>query len=243
MPIIVTPATESTSTGGMTFVQLVQRLRRRCRVAGAGNIPVTLTNQNEEISRLIDFINEAWLDIQNAREDWQWMRSTCSFTTIQGQATYTPTQAGLIDWGNWTRDTWRSYYTTTGTRGEILMDYIDYEDWRNLYQFGATRVSYSQPFVITITPDKQLGLGPVPLSGYTVTGDYFTVPTLLVDDTDTPTLPSRFQMAIVYRAMMFYGVSEAAPEVYQEGKEEFDRMMMRLTLNQMPDVGAADSLA
>ena len=225
----------------MNFLQLAQRLRRKCRVSGTG--PVKVTDQNEEFSRLIDWINEAWMDIQGMREDWQWMRASCSFVTVAGKPIYTPTEIGLTDWGNWTRDTWRCYATVPGQAGEVLMSYLDYEWWRDGYQVGAMRTTQSQPMVVTITPAKAIGLGPTPAAGYTVTGDYYRVPTELAADLDVPALPVRFHMLIIYRAMMFYGASEAAAEVYQEGKAEYEKLLRRLNLNQMPEMIGADALA
>lgn len=224
----------------MNYLQLTQRLRRKCRVGGTG--PVAVTGQNEEYSRLLDYINAAWLDVQESREDWQWMRSSCSFTTTNSQATYTVAQIGLTDWGNWHRDSFRQYLTASGTNTERELHYMDYEDWRNAWQLGSPRNTPSQPWCMTITPAKSIGLGPVPLAGYTITGDYYTVPTEMATATDTPGLDSRFHMLIVYRAMMFYGVGEAAPEVYQEGMTEFNRMMNRLNLNQLPEVTVGGAL-
>lgn len=226
----------------MNFLELVRTLRRRCRVAGSG--PVSVINQNEEYSRLIDWIQDAWRDIQETREDWQWMRSTASFPVVSGKYLYTPAEMGLTDWGNWTRDTWRVYNTAAGNHSEIFMAYIDYDTFRDIYQYGAVRDTLTQPVHLTISPDKSIGLGPTPAAGYTVYGDYFRTPALLALANDaTPAMPERFHMAIVYRAMMFYGMSEAAPEVFQEGNNEFDRMMRRLEINQMPQVFGAPALA
>ncbi|MCY1168494.1 hypothetical protein D9M73_84910 [compost metagenome] len=230
----------------MNFLQLCQRAVTECRISGAVGKPVAVSSvgQTAELQRIINWVNAAWMDIQMTREDWQWMRTSIAFPTVTGQATYTLAQLGIADtFGNWFRDNFRSYPTPAGNRAEIMMSYIDYDDWLNTYQFGATRTTTSQPFVATITPDKGLGLGPTPLAGYTVTGDYFLVPSEMVADTDVPALPSRFHLAIVYRAMMFYGASEAASEVYQQGKIEFDRMMTRLQLNQLPQIYGARPLA
>ena len=225
----------------MDFLRLVQRLRRKCRVSGTG--PVSVLNQNEEYSRLIDFIRDAWNDIQTTREDWAWMRGSCSFQTVAGKALYTPAEIGLTDFGNWMRYDWRSYTTLAGVNSEIRIQYMDYEVWRDLFQIGALRGAISQPTAVTIAPDKSIGLGPTPIAGYTITGDYYRVPSDLVADTDTPALPAYFHMAIVYRAMMFFGVSESAAEVYQEGKVEFERLMRRITMNQQPEILGASPLA
>ena len=219
----------------MNYLQLVARLKRKCRVTGAA--PASIENTtSEEVNRLKDWINEAWMDIQETRHDWQWMRGSCSFTTVAGQAVYTQSQSGVTDFGHWTRDTWRIYTTSVGMPSEQFLMYRDYESWRNLYQFGSMRTSQTQPVDLTITPEKSLGLGPVPTAGYTVIGDYFKAPTEMTLNADTPAIPSRFHMLIVYRAMMFYGVSEAASEVYEEGKIEFNRMMARVSESNLPEL-------
>lgn len=226
----------------MNFLELAQRLRRRCRVSGTG--PVSVLNQNEEYSRLIDWIQEAWRSIQETREDWQWMRATVSFPVVSGKALYSPMDMGLTDWGNWTRDTWRCYNTAAGMRGEVFMSYLDYGVWRDTYQYGAIRDTLTQPMVMTITPDKSIGLGPTPADGYTVYGDYYRSPSALPLANDSmPSMPERYHMLIVYRAMMYYGMSEAAPEVFQEGNNEFDKMMRQMQINQMPQIYGAPALA
>jgi len=227
----------------MNYVQLVGRLRRKCRVIGSN--PATLISQPEEINRLADWINEAWMEIQLTKNDWSWMRSTFSFTTVNGQISYTPVQAGIAanTFANWKRDSMRNYPTATGTSGEIQMDYRGYDSWRDMYQFGANRNVYTRPTEISITPDKQLALGPIGASGYTIVGEYFTVASELVADTDTPSLPSQFHMAIVYKAMMYYGASESAQEVYQEGETEFKRMMGRIMIDRLPEITVGGALA
>ncbi len=226
----------------MNFVQLVGRLRRKCRVVGAN--PTTLANQPEEINRLADWINEAWMDIQLTKSDWAWMRASFSFATVNGQTSYTSAQAGIAagTFANWKRDSVRNYPTATGVNGELAMGYRDYESWRDLYLFGANRSTFTRPSECSITPDKQLALGPIGASGYTITGDYYTVATELVADTDTPALPSQFHMAIVYKAMTLYGASEAAQEVYQEGDTSFKRMMSRLTIDRLPEITLGGAL-
>ncbi len=225
----------------MNFLQLANRLKLECGVSG--NDMTTVISQPAEFNRLVTWINAAWLDIQSMREDWQWMRASATFNTVTGKSTYSIADTGVSNFGSWYRDTFRNYVTATGLSSEMTMDYVDYEYWRDTYLFGANRNTTSQPNVITITPDKSIGLGPVPIIGYTVTGDYFKVATSLALDTDTPLLPAQFHMAIVYRAMMSYGAYEAASEVYQRGESEFSKQMRRAMYNQLPGFGAVGALA
>jgi hypothetical protein len=133
--------------------------------------------------------------------------------------------------------------TYAGLRSEIFMPYIEYDEWRDGYEFGALRQTQTRPTVITITPNKSIGVGPFPISGYTVLGDYYRVPTEMSANTDTPTLPTQFHMAIVYRAMMSYGAYESAAEVYQRGEAEFNRMIRRVLADRLPEISAGSALA
>lgn len=118
---------------------------------------------------------------------------------------------------------------------EVFMEYMDYDEWRNGYLYGALRTSVSRPLVVTIDPSKSIGCGPISDKGYTIVGDYFAGPTPLVNATDIPSLPLQYHYAIVYKVMMYYGAFIGAPEVYNRGEEEFGKMMKRLDSNRLPD--------
>jgi len=231
----------------VNFLQLAQRLRLECGVGGTG--PTTVASQTGEMERLVTWIGAAWQDVQTAHTDWEWMRASASFTTVASQATYAlGTIAGTVgvaaaSFGRWARHTGRCYLTATGTNDETHIDWLGYDEWRDAYQFSAIRASDSRPVAFTVTPGKGIGLGPVPLVGYTVTLDYYTAPGVLVVDGDIPGMPVEFHLLIVYKAMMMYGAFESAPEVYQRGELEYGKLMERLRLDRLPEVTMAGPLA
>lgn len=207
-------------------------------------MPVTVINQTGEMGRIVNWISAAWIDIQSAHQDWEWMKASCSFPTVAGQALYSPTtDIGLTDFGMWDQDSFRVYQTSAGLGSEAFLAYSEWDDWRDTYQKGTARTSQSQPFEITVSPNKSLGLGSVPSAGYTVLGDYYKVPAEMAANTDTPTMPTQFHMAIVYRAMMLYGSYEAAAEKYQHGQIEFNKMFRRLELDQLQPMQRPEPLA
>lgn len=222
-----------------TFLELTSRLCRECGVS-TSNFATTV-NQSGKLRLMCDWINAAWMDIQGLHQDWDWLRTSVSFVTVDGQATYAlgsgagTTGVTAAVFGMWDRRSFRNYPTATGTPAEICMGYIDHDRWRDTYQIGSSRTATSQPYQFTITPAKAIGLGPVPASGYTITGDYFTCPTEMSADVDIPALPAHYHMAIVYRAMMMYGAYEAAPEVYQRGEMEYKRLMSRVEHDRLPE--------
>ncbi len=141
--------------------------------------------------------------------------------------------------------TMTSSNTTTfaGMRSEIFMGYTAYDDWRNAYLYGALRTIKTRPNEISITPLKALALGPIPDAGYTIIGDYFSAPSELVLATDIPALPVKYHLAIVYKAMVAYGLYEAATEVVQRGQMELDKWMRRINADQMTEITAGGALA
>ena len=222
----------------MTFLSLVKRV---CRECGVGEVTTTVSQSGEAL-RMCDWVNSAYMDVLGAHQDFGFLRTSTSFMSVAGQATYTPAQAGTTNFGRWVRDSFRNYPTATGTSAEVFMECVDYEGWRNLYQFGSNRTATSQPYYVAITPAKALGFGPVPAAGYTITADYFTAPVEMSGDSATHLIPTHYEMIIVYKAMMFYGGFEAASEVYDRGKLEFTRMMSKMRNDYLPDIEFAEPL-
>lgn len=231
----------------MDFLGLCQRTRQECGISGSG--PTTVVGQSGNLQRLIDWVNTAWMDIQTTHQDWNWLRTTMTFTTVSGQATYAlGTGAGtcgvsVATFGMWNRDTFRNYPTAVGNRGEVFMDFIHFQTWRDTYQYGALRYTTTRPVQMSISPEKSICLGPTPNGDYTISGDYYLAPSLMSADADVPALPAQYHMAIVYRAMMSYGAYESAPEVYQRGELEFGKLMRRMTADRLPETTWAGALA
>lgn len=226
----------------MNYLDLVNRLRQESGTTSSKLM--TLTGVVGEALRSADWVSQAWEEIQTAQPDWDWMRGSVSFQTIAQTPVYTPAECGLLDFASWKKDSFRTYVTSSGMASEIWLDPIDYEAWRNRYQFSSFRTTYSRPLSITVTPAKSLGLGPIPdATGYTVVGEYFRLPQVLSADTDVPTMPERYHMAIVYLAMRYYALFEAAPEVLQRAEDGYRRMMTRLRMDQQPGFTFGGALA
>ena len=228
----------------MNYLQLINRLRVECGVSGASTPLTTVTGLTGESYRMSSWINSAWVDVQTAKEDWQWMRNPVEFNTVTQQQIYTPTQAGVgSTFGNWKRDSWRASSVGQNYKDEQLMNYMDYTTFRNLYMYGNMRTTYARPVVATIDGTKRLGLGSIPDQAYVIDGEYYVKPIELSAGTDSPALPTNFHMLVVYRAMYYYAGYESAPEVYQRAEFEFQRLMQRLNIDQLPTLVSGPPLA
>lgn len=228
----------------MNFLQLVNRTRVECGVSGASTPLTTVANLTGQSLAIANWVNSAWEDIQFARNDWQWMRYPLQFNTVSQQSLYTAAQAGVgSDFANWKRDSFRCSSVGQNFGDEQLLNYMEFTTYRNLYQYANMRNTFMRPVVVSINPQKSLALGATPDQSYVIVGEYYRRPYLLALDTDEPNMPERFHMMIVYRAMMFYGGYEAAPEVLARADFEFKRLMSRLQIDQTMTVTSGPPLA
>lgn len=228
----------------MNFLSLVQRLRSEAGVSGAD--PTTCQGQTGETLRLVRWINEAWFDIQNVHHDWFFLRGSFTFNTntVAAQQSYTPAQCGITNFGEWKKDSARIYAIGMGVSNEMILPYIGWDEFRNLYLYGNMRLTTQRPVLYTIDPQYNFVLGATPdTSGYTVDGEYFAVASYMVNDTDIPIMPAQFHMAIVWRALMAYGLYEGASEAVDRGTAEFKTLMLRLQGRQLPTIVWGEPLA
>jgi hypothetical protein len=226
----------------MNFLQLVNRTRVECGVTG----PALTTAQNltGEAARIANWVSSAWVDIQTSKEDWLFMRESVTFNLITNQQFYTATDAGIgSTFANWKRDSFRCSSVGQNYADEQLMNYMEYTTFRNLYMYGNMRTTYARPVVVTIDGGKDLGFGSIPDQAYVIDGEYYVKPIELSGDSDTPALATNFHMLVVYRAMYYYAGYESAPEVYQRAEYEFQRLMQRLNIDQLPTIVSGPPLA
>ena len=225
----------------MNLLQLTNQTRVECGVSGPTRSSVQ--NLTGESARILAWVQQAWIDVQTSKEDWLFLREPFEFNTVAQQWEYTPANAGLTNFGNWKRDSFRASSVNNLYRDEQLMNYMDWTTYRNLYRYANMRNTYARPVVVSITPNKDLAFGSTPDQAYTIVGEYYTQPVNLSADTDIPGIPDRFQMIIVYRAMMYYAGYESAPEVLSRGDYEYRRLYSRMEIDQLPTIVSGPPLA
>lgn len=225
----------------MNLLELVNRTRHECGISGPDLTSVQ--NLSGEAARVRDWVKTAWIDLQASKEDWNFMRSSVDFTLTADKQFYTPAEAGLDDFGNWKRDSFRCSTNGNNYLDEQLLNYMEFTTFRNLYMYANMRNTRQRPVVVTVDPQKKLGFGAKPDRDWQINGEYYRKPTDIVQETDSPDIPDRFHMILVYRAMMYYGGYEAAAEVYQRGSSEFKRNMNWLEIDQLPSIISGPPLA
>jgi hypothetical protein len=216
----------------MNFLALCKRTRQECGIAGSG--PSSVLNQTGELQRIVSWVAQSWIELQTARQDWDWMRKEWSFETVIGQSVYAPSAFAptpVTDMNFILEDTARIYRQSIGIADEQYIDFWDYDSFRDTFMYGPHQ--NNRPSVLTVRPqDRAVLVGDPPDDVYVIYGDYMARAWELVNNTDEPDIPENFHMAIVYRAMRKYAAFENAPEVEAVAKVEGARLMRELTLDQ-----------
>lgn len=237
----------------MNYLALCQRMILECAISGSMS---TTVNQTGEFLRVTTWVNQSYSELQTELFNWDFLRSSqlegggVSFQTIAGQPIYElgtgPGTVGVTaaNFGSWVKRSFRDQTTTSGVSDQYMLEWISYDAWRDAYSFGAQQTVQTRPIAIAVSPENGICVGPWPTSAYTLTGDYFAAPSVLAADTDVPSnIPTQWQMAIVYQAMIYYGLYDNAPDVVARGERYYRKLTRQLANLRIPMVTAGRTLA
>jgi hypothetical protein len=241
-----------------TFLELIQQTQIECDIPGT--LIADVANQIRELDRLVRWVSQAYVDIQNKHNNWRWMRSRFTVQTATGPIgtgdTYAPTactdsrlNASITRFARWwirdqnNRPGITRYLTSGGVGAETILVPMAWATFLNLYRTGAQTLNTSNPVHVTADPQNNLCLGPNPDAVYTINGEYQMSAQVLAANGDIPEMPTRFHNLIVYDAMRKYAFFESAPEVKARADLEEATMMSDLEEDQLPQIVLGGALA
>jgi hypothetical protein len=203
-----------------SFLTLVQDLFREVGAAGAP--PTTTVNQTGEALRLVNYIHDAELDIQNLWVDWKFHRQTLVAYTIAGQNTGIATLQGgsisaqPVDLAEWD---FRTFFITPASSTQAMP--LPTFEWQSVRREVFDLTDQQQPWRCIIMPDNTLRFDLTPDQSYPLQMEYRTVPYDLKADADVSVIPARFaNRLIVEWARMKYGGFENAAEQESLGRTQ-----------------------
>jgi len=234
----------------MDFLGMVKRLITELGV----DLPANMTSviitpatsyggTTEFLNKCVNWVSQAWIEIQEDQQDWNFMREDGSFDLTQGQPEYDiELEPGLSDY-----DGIRPFVAPIQSRYIWLVNdtvspsvkthvyYIPPELYFGYFDRLETVPGQSYRYTFKSNGCVLLDPAPGPTAGKLEFLYRRTVQTLAAD-TDTPTgLPTKFHMAIVYRAMEYYsGFDETQPQ-WGRAQKLGKRMMNKLYIEQLPE--------
>ena len=227
------------------------------RWSGTGNrgALTKVTTSNPFHSKVVDFVRESFVEIQQDQKDWRFMRQSFSFKTVADKDAYGWNEL-VGDGGNrvitrfdhWIgKGVWfvddpnRSAYGyvpnifDSGKSGYHLGELcpITYEQWREQY-FWLTRVA-QRPYNYAIGPDEKILLGPKPNGEYLIRGEYKPAAHELQEDKEEPQmLPSQYHRIIVWRAVLMINDYDAEASGRAFAEVQYGKLMDQLISTQLP---------
>ena len=228
-----------------TFLKICQNVSRECGVAGgadASPTPTAVTGQTGELNRIVNWVADAYTEIQNSR-NWRWLRKDFEVDTVAGTATYAfgivtdvDDAAVISRFREWRladrRNPPKIFLKSTGVGGQVFLSWTVWDNFEYLYLTGSLQDQTSQPVHITVNPKDEIQLGIVPNDIYTLRGAYFKSPQILAANGDVPEMPTQYHNLIMYQAMEYYGLFESAPEIISRAQRGINRLMNQLKRNQ-----------
>ena len=172
----------------MTFLELCQTVRQEVGVSGTG--PTTVLNQEGQLKVIIDFVADADFQIQILWDDWDFLWAQYSSTLSTGTAA--PATSKPTDLGTWDM---RSFYLDYTTNNSAFLTPLPYTNWRTDYRQGVA--TNSLPTYVVVQPDKNIFVDAPPDKAYTITADYWKVPTRMAANTTVSPIPEQFHRVII----------------------------------------------
>lgn len=205
----------------MDFQALAQETRRLAGVGGTG--PANVESATGMELKIVNYVQNAWLDIQTHPKNWKWMWEDFSVDLQPGPGTQ-PLQTilntreyQLVDCDKIRVGTFRSYLTSIGVSDRQRMTWVPWRRFRQRY--GVVDETADRPIQATRAPNGDLVLYPKPDGIYSIEFESFRRPQTLVTNTDVPEMPTEFHMLIVYEALKRFGKAESAEEVIMLGEQ------------------------
>lgn len=214
----------------MTYLELLQDTAKKVGIPE----PSATTGLSGESERLLDYVDEAWLEIQNLYQNWQWMWTRGSFTTTASKRDYTPAEMSITNI-NWIAPYGAAIYETGDVSTESRIKVTPYPEYRARYDIGTQEED--RPTKLTVLPNRSVRLHPTPDStGFTVEFDYYAKPSSLSGDSDTPEIPNAdLHRIIVWRAAMSWAQYEESAEAFAFAQSNYNRYLTRLRKEERPD--------
>lgn len=184
----------------------------------AGRAPVSVVGQDGRTAKVVNWVRDAWIEVQNMRDDWTFLQGEWSGTLTPGTAVYTDDSFNIERWAKWKGDTRESRPTTIydpaiGVSEERPLRQIPYDTWRRMYAVGLH--DHTRPVHYAFAPNGSICFGPTPDKFYEVRGEYGKAPQVLAKNDDVPDLPARFHRVIVWLAISYMHSHDESPQLMQ----------------------------
>ena len=223
----------------MNFFEICKEVARDSgTVAGIPNF-TTVAGATGRVAQVVGWVRDAWIDIQNERQDWLWLRERFEAPLTIAQMEYSPAELGITRFAAWIPDR-RDWQTMTlhdpelGRADEGAIEMISFDEWRRRFDRGVHDAN--RPHTWASSPQRKLCVGNKPDKAYVIRGEYRKSAQRLLVDADTPEMPEQFHRLIIAESIRLMARSDEAFQALAAYGEEYVRLRSPLVIDQTPAV-------
>lgn len=196
----------------MNRKQLAQRVNQE--IGGDGTVPTDTTTATGEALRYVNWVDQAWVDIQSSQDYWLWMIGTATTASAITVGVSSITLAGassdydnLIPYLSCGQPYILMFETALGSSDSKELWILSDQEFAGYNDNPSMQVQNSRPQYAAIAPDGTLKLWPPANTTYSINYRYKKDYQPLIADATTPLMPDKFHMLIVWLALSYYGGS------------------------------------
>lgn len=226
-----------------TFLQICQDVARESGTIPNVGDPATAQGQTGRLLRLVNWVQDAWLDIQREQDAWRWLEKEFTASLIVNKRDYSAGDLNIASrFADWKYSDvegtglFTMYKTSEGQSTEQVLAFKEWDSFRRQFMLGQALTQPGTPMWFSINPENQVVLYPTPDVAHTLRGVYRRGPQSLSADDDAPEMPDRFHKAIQWRALVLLAIFDEAPIQLPVWQSNFNAVMARLREDQLPRV-------
>lgn len=213
-----------------TFLELAQAARAISGMQGTG--PTTVVNAQGIEAVIVRFVRDAYVDIQNMREDFKFLEGSQSFSTQIGQDTYEYLDIFGIVNPSVKKYHYNSFIITDSNGRKSYLQYVERDNLEAVY---LNDTYTDTPSYFTEDPSTgHLILKPTPSETLTISFRYQKSPEILTTDAQVPLLPTAFHNLILYKAVEKLSVYLGSPQIYRAYAIDAAKMAAQLMRHELP---------
>lgn len=207
----------------MNFLELCIRVHQQSGLSGSG--PTSVNGQTGVLAKLVSWVVDADTDIQSLKNEWQFLWRRANAALVTDQQVYDAATLNLVN---------LNQLDSVYIDDELAL-IVDWQEW--LSEFDQRLPDPGLPKVISVSPSGELHFYPVPDQDYPIKLNYYTEPTVLLNDTDVSSIPAKYHECIIQRAKMYYAEFEEDAQLYQMASARYETKLTELCSNQLPKMG------
>jgi hypothetical protein len=225
----------------VNFLQLCQKTAQESGTLAGLPSFTTVNTPSGRLAKIIAWVRDAWVNIQNERTDWLFRLDTFDHALTIGTNEYTGASfdLALAQWlpDTATRCTMSLYDPAIGQADEGGIQQIPWNRFRDMFDRGVT--DPNRPRYWAVKPNGALMVGPTPDKAYVLRGEYKRSAQQLAADADIPIMPEDFHGLIVGEALRLMANSDESFEGLASRAAEYEKLRNPLVLDQTPAASLA----